>query len=86
MEDQEAAALAAEALVGEAALAAVALAAADLAALADITDTTDIFTRITIIIIARDFSSSDRGTITTAADITAEAVLAQFLAHLWRPS
>ena len=81
------AALAAEALVGEAALAAVALAAADLAALADITDTTDIFTRITIITItAPDFSSSDRGTITTAADITAEAVLAQFLAHLWRPS
>ena len=74
-EDQEAAALAAEALVGaalaEADLAAAASAADITAALADIT--TVIITD-TIIITARDFSSSDRGIITTA-DITA-AVLA----------
>lgn len=88
-EDQEGAALAAEASVGAEALAEVDLAAADLAVTAALADTTtdiitDISTDIIITITARDFSSSDRDIITTA-DITA-AVLAQFLAHLWRPS
>ena len=76
MEDQEAAALAAEASVE-----AVALAEADLAAvasavtvaLADIT--TDISTDTIITIIARDFSFLDRGVITTAEDIMAGAAV-----------
>ena len=80
-EDQEAAALAAEALaeeaLAEAALAEAASAADITAALADIT--TVIITD-TIIITARDFSSSDRDIITTA-DITAAAVLARFSAR-----
>ena len=80
MEDQEAAALAAEASVE-----AVALAEADLAAVASavtvaladiITDiTTDIFTDTIIIITARDFSFLDRGVITTAEDIMAGAAV-----------
>ena len=82
VEDQEAAALAAEASV-EAALAEADLAAAALAA-ATVTEDlaprtiTDIITDITITITVRDFSSSDRGTITTAEDITEAAVLARF--------
>lgn len=72
-EDQEAAASVAEALAEEAlAEADLAEAASAAAALADIT--TVIITD-TIIITARDFSSSDRGIITTE-DITAAAVLA----------
>ena len=81
-EDQEAAALAAAALGAEA-LAEAALAAAALAEDAVTEDLaprtiTDISTDITITIIARDFSSSDRGITTMAADITAAAVLARF--------
>ena len=83
VEDQEAAALAAEASVeavalAEADLAAVASAvAAVTVALADIiTDiTTDISTDTIITITARDFSFLDRGVITTAEDIMAGAAV-----------
>ena len=79
MEDQEAAALAAEASVeavalAEADLAAVASAvAAVTVALADII--TDISTDTIITITARDFSFLDRGVITTAEDIMAGAAV-----------
>ena len=78
-EDQEAAALAAEASVEAVALAEVALAEAALAEAALAARIiTGIFTDTIITITARDFSSLDRGTITTAEDImAAEAVLAQ---------
>lgn len=85
MEDQEAVDLAAAALaVAEALAAADSAADTDTADLADRT-ITDIITD-TIIITARDFSSLDPDTITTAADITAEAVLARHSAHFWLPS
>ena len=87
MEDQEAAALAAEASVE-----AVALAEADLAAVASAVAAvtvalaariiTGTIMDITTITTARDFSSLDRGTITTAEDIMAgAAVLARSSAY-----
>ena len=81
MEDQEAAALVAEASVEAVALAEADLAEADLAEAAVTEDlaariiTGTIMDITTTITTARDFSFLDRGTITTAADIMAGAAV-----------